>query len=313
MNGPRCVALRRSLASVAVLTSSVAMVMVTGCARDDDRTGNGTTAGAPRDPDRGTWPAAQAADGLAKGLALPLQSYLIGYAQQVTVLRAQQALQSACMAKFGFTYEPPEPGLHPPPSADDANMPRRYGVADLEQVRRHGYHLPDNSGEPPAYSMESEAAEAALMGRTKTGEKPTTAGIPEGGCLGESERRIGRVDGALASRLNNQGFDSSQADPAVREVVGKWSACMRQKGYTVSTPLDAAELPGSLNAPSPTPREIAVAVADVECKQSTDLVAVWFAAETAIQNELIEKNQLALQEAKQTTEAAVRNAARTDS
>ncbi|MFJ8789750.1 hypothetical protein [Streptomyces sp. NPDC102462] len=280
--------------------------LATGCTQDDG--GTAAAAGAAGKGDgSGNWPSPQATSGLTAGLALPIQSYLVTYDQQVTVLRAQQSVQRACMKRLGFDYDPPEPGRYPPPSADDANMVRRYGIADLAQARTHGYHLAHDSGEPPAYEVAS-AANAALTGRNAKGA--AVAGVPEGGCLGESVRRIGELDGSLASRLNNEGFDASKANPKVREVVQAWSACMRRKGYTSPTPLDAAKLADSLSAPTPSRAETDIAVADVECKKSTDLVQVWFKEETRIQDELIEKNQLALQEAKKTTEEAVRNATR---
>ncbi|MFE6285600.1 hypothetical protein [Streptomyces sp. NPDC057877] len=259
--------------------------------------------------DHSKWPSAQATSGLTKGMTLPIQAYLVSYPQQVTVLRAQHSVQKECMKRLGFEYNPREPGHFPPPNADDANMSRRYGVADLEQAREYGYRLPGNSGEPPADEKISEAANAALLGRTSSGEEVTTAGVPEGGCLGESERRIGTLDGALASRLNNEGFDASKALPKVRAVVQKWSTCMRGKGYAVATPLDAAKLAGSAGGSGAAPaRETEIAVADVECKKSTDLVSVWFTEESRIQSDLIERNQLALQEAKDGVEAAIKNA-----
>lgn len=293
------------------------VVITTGCSQSGGSDGAVTdqgpayaTGGNLGEADRSKWPSAQATSGLTKGLTLPIQTYLVSYSQQVTVLRAQHSVQKECMKKLGFEYNPSEPGHFPPPSADDANMLRRYGVADLEQAREYGYRLPNDSGEPPVDAEISDAANAALMGRTSSGEKVTTPGVPADGCLGESERRIGTLDGTLASRLNNEGFDASKASPKVRAVVQKWSSCMQGKGYTVTTPLEAANLVDSQGSGSASSSETDVAVADVECKKSTDLVPVWFEEETRIQNELIEKNQLALQEAKRKAEAALKNATR---
>ncbi|MFJ2746239.1 hypothetical protein ACIO3O_42000 [Streptomyces sp. NPDC087440] len=306
--------LRRGIGSVVVL---VGAMLVAGCSQG----GNGglgadsPKGAAPTDStEGGKWPAAQAQSGLAKGLSLPLQPYLVSYSQKVTVQRAQLAVQRSCMKRLGFSYNPPEPGHFPPPSADDANMPRRYGLSDLDEARERAYRLPE-TGEPPADEVVSEAANAALMGRSSSGGQSASGGVPAGGCVGESERRIGALDGSLAGRLNNESFEASKADPKVRAAVQSWSTCMRGKGYTVSTPLDAAKLVRVKGEPplNPSKREINVATADVECKKSTNLVDSWFKAESAIQEELIEKNQLALQEDKGATEAAVKKAATSSS
>lgn len=252
--------------------------------------------------------------GLTQGMVLPLEAYMESYPQQSAIARAQVKLVEACMAKYGFTYAPPAPT--PPLSNDDANMNRRYGVADADQAAQYGYHLPNYAAAPVTPSPVSSAEQLVLIGHAGNGTSSSAPAsyhglaVPANGCIGSSTAKLGApLDTSLPDRLDSESLSQSQAEPVVQQALHAWSACMKSKGYTVDTPFNAPSLTASSNGPSPTSQEIAVAVADVACKQQTGLVKTWFTAETAVQNQQIEHHQLALTQLRQQIDAAVKAAA----
>ncbi|AEN11853.1 hypothetical protein K373_02321 [Streptomyces sp. DvalAA-21] len=253
--------------------------------------------------------------GLTKGLALPLEAYMLNYADGLQIERSKQRLAAACMKRLGFRYRVPELGLMPPPSSNDANMPRRYGITDLEESETLGYQVPSvDISKVNADVNPTEAEWQALMGRTAPGPEgmaaPTGSGIPENGCLGEASRKLGAEFGdTKTGELNRKSYENSLGDPAVQDVIKRWSACMRSSGYRFTDPQNA---PFAHFGESSTPsaEEIRTAVTDVTCKEKTDLVGVWFSVETRMQREFIEENQLVLDAEKKQVADAIRNASR---
>lgn len=278
--------------------------------------GGGSVAAAPSSTPGPTGaPQAVANPGLTQGLALPLEAYMETYPEQAAIARAQVKLQVACMAKFGFTYMPPP--IEAPLSNDDANMSRRYGISDPDQAAQFGYHLANYTQTRAPQAQLSNAEMAVLEGYSGSVVHPTPAPstyngvqVPKGGCVGSINTKLGaRLDTSPPARLAYDSLSMSQAKPAVQAALHAWSGCMKSKGYTVDTPFNAAALASSSSEPSPSSQEIAVAVADVACKQKTDLVKIWFTAESAIQNQQIEKNQLTLTHLRHQIDAAVKAAA----
>ncbi|MFJ2870857.1 hypothetical protein [Streptomyces sp. NPDC087298] len=69
---------------------------------------------------------------------------------------------------------------------------------------------------------------------------------------------------------------------------------MKEKGLTYGSPLESAADRAFTGAGTASDKERAVAVADVNCKARTGLVARWMSAEAAIQRDLIQKNRAVL-------------------
>jgi hypothetical protein len=250
-------------------------------------------------------------------MVLPLESYMENYPDTITILNGMLRIESKCMASYGFTIPAHASGANPPPSYDASNMARRYGVADLAFASKYGYHL---AVSPPKNSSGAESASGAertvLTGKTDgTGGSSSSyqgKAIPPGGCRGQAlrELRIANVDFNLPQKLDTESMDRSLADPRVIGALEKWSSCMKSKGYTVDSPLHAPQLASSSQGPAPSAQEIEIAVADVQCKQSTNLVNTWFSVESQLEEEEIEKNQLPLsQERNQLNEAVKTTAA----
>lgn len=256
--------------------------------------------------------------GLAKGLALPLEAYLLDYSDSLQIERAQQRLAVSCMARLGFSYHPPQLGLHPPASANDSNMPRRYGISDRAEAQVWGYHVPPRGTQsapsaeqitPAEHEALTGSAQAPSPGATQGGGKN---GIPKGGCVGQARRMLNAdfvETETEASKLNRESLDKMLQDPAVERVERQWSACMKSKGYRAGTPYDVTDTNPPADGDTPSKKEIAVALADIDCKASTGLIAKMFAVESGIQRGLIEDHQLALNDERKKIDAALRASA----
>lgn len=261
------------------------------------------------------WPVAVPDTGLAKGLVLPLEEYMMHYPDEVTLDNVSHRMTAECMARYGFHYVPAPAGNNPPPSVDAANMVRRYGIMDSAQAGRYGYHLAHDTGQQPVPLKVTAAEYTVLTGRAAAGRAESAAklnyrgkDVPQGGCLGEAARKSGEnVDQTLVERLNKDSLDRSQTEPRVRAAIGAWSACMKKNGYTIADPLVAGD---RIGGDSPSGSEIDQAVADVSCKATTGLVQVWYQADAALQRKEIEQNRLALSKVKQQLRTALRNAAK---
>ncbi|MCX5209128.1 hypothetical protein OG689_07485 [Kitasatospora sp. NBC_00240] len=245
-----------------------------------------------------------------------MAAYMENYAQRRTISTAVGSLTHDCMARFGFSYSPPSSEGSPSSIYDDTNMARRYGITDRELAAKFGYGLGDDSYTPPAGPRMTDAEIAVFSGHValKPGAAPaapTYNGIPvpKEGCRRESLDKVGgMLDTTLPGRLDSQSLDASQADPAVQEALHQWSLCMAGRGYTVDVPYNADKLAPGGSAQGPSSAQLTVALADIDCKEKTDLVGVWFRAETQVQNQLIEQNQLALNEVRERVSAAVKAA-----
>ncbi|MFE5594266.1 hypothetical protein [Streptomyces sp. NPDC056549] len=308
--------LARSLAALA--GAGLALTALTGCG-DRDPAGQApppAAAEAGAKVDESKWPKATPETGLARGLVLPLQQYMQTYKDSVVIERAARTLQTQCMADFGFTVVFPPVGTNPPPNADDANMSRRYGISDRETAEKYGFGIPPDTVEHPPPPKLTAAAVAVLTGRKGLDPRAEPAPatyrgkkIPKDGCQGSSFDRIGaRIDFGLSSRLDHDSLVKSQETPVVQAAVKAWSGCMKKKGYAVADPYAAIDLVPRVEGAETSPKEISAAVADIDCKKETDLVRVWHRAETAIQTQQVERNQLALQQLKEKNAHAVKAA-----
>ncbi|MFD5620355.1 hypothetical protein [Streptomyces yangpuensis] len=160
--------------------------------------------------DRAKWPEATPGRGLAQGLTLPLETYMQTYQETVVLDGAVRQLQEECMADYGLPVRLPVEGTNPPPSDNDANMERRYGLTDREAAAAHGYGLPDEATEPVRQKVpELEPAEFEVLTGRKLpaaaaagGAPPGRPGAPRRGTEQENHQRGGppRGGGGRAGR-----------------------------------------------------------------------------------------------------------------
>jgi len=108
--------------------------------------------------------------------------------------------------------------------------------------------------------------------------------------------------------MNNDISNDVVQDPDLTKAQRAWSACMARNGYAAAEPdtlwqqqLDAIGpqgLPGSAPETSPTAAQnqaqIAAAVTDAGCTQSTDLAGIYFAIQASYEQQFVTSNQQAL-------------------
>lgn len=241
-------------------------------------------------------------------LHLPLDDYRTSVADSYLLSSAHRALLSACMHELGLDFTLPEAG---PPPGPRTWTDRRYGLTDPAQAAG-GYWAAERTGavgRTAAAVRQRTGKVTPAEGAAVTGRgAPTVNGhpVPPGGCADEAERRLAAHDPAgadlqLGQRLDAQTFAESQRDPRVTAVVRQWSGCMRTAGFSYPGPLDPSADPRFRHALSRT--EVAVAHADLACKQRTNLVGVWFAVESGRQQSLIDANRPALDLTRRATQA----------
>ncbi|KOX06572.1 hypothetical protein ADK65_01360 [Streptomyces sp. NRRL B-1140] len=263
------------------------------------------------------WPEKVPTRGLTKGLTLPLEAYMDSYEDQVAVEQAADDLQQSCMKDYGIDLTLPRAGANPPPSDNDANIERRYGITDRADAEKYGYELPPALQEHTTQPMRdlSDAEVEVLTGHTKPepphtvkagepvaapnqGTKPARAEyngkrLKTGGCVGWSKEQLGvqGADPTFVAQLAGDSLEQSLKDDKVVKAVAAWSSCMDGKGHSgLADPYKAMDQ-GVTDDGKPTQESIALAVDDIDCKTQTDLVKIWFGVESAIQNKQITDNK----------------------
>jgi hypothetical protein len=126
-------------------------------------------------------------------------------------------------------------------------------------------------------------------------------------------------NGALAgiATLGNDITNDVQHDPAVKAATRAWSACMAKNGYSFTQPQtvfgqEFQDMYGGQRSIDPsTPvsasaqqAQLATAVTDADCTQSSDLAGIYFAVQASYEQQLVNANQQALTAAVQQYRAA---------
>lgn len=126
--------------------------------------------------------------------------------------------------------------------------------------------------------------------------------------------------GALAGiqALSNDIANDVMDDAAVKNATQAWSACMAKNGYSYHQPdavfrqemqnmYGGGKGPINIGAPVSTAAnqaQVAAAVTDANCTQSTDLAGIYFAVQASYEQQLVNANQQALTSAVQQYRAA---------
>ncbi|WP_369249179.1 hypothetical protein [Streptomyces sp. R41] len=256
----------------------------------------------PDTESRAKWPTARVQSGLAAGMRLPLEDYMVSYPDEVDVENAKDKVKTACMARLGFTFTPPASGTTPALSYDGMNMERRYGITDAKTARTYGYHVPGAAAEP----ADDTAAEEAEEGRTDNWYDAL-----ENTCIPEANKKVGILyETDIAGDLAAESLEATKSSLKVQAAMSNWSACMARKNYkNFPEPLQAGEAFAESAGTQPSQTEIDTAVADVDCKESSGLVKNWFSAETGRQTQQIGDHKAEL-EAEKARNAKMIEAAR---
>jgi hypothetical protein len=243
--------------------------------------------------------------GSAETVPLPLDSYEeVSVQEQATLAAAADLLTQRCMTAAGFS-DPvaagPGGGALTVQFIEDGG----YGIASLTQAETYGYKQPGQGGGAggpagiviPGFvgvqNKHGPAWTSALLGFVPGAR----AGAPQHeGCLQAADTELyGRLSGNPnpdpVPGIAIQSAQWTQSDPRILAAQRAWSACMARSGLSYKSPAQVA----GRNWPStPTPAEIATAVADVRCKTQTNLVNTWLTVEAAYQQALISQNLTSL-------------------
>ncbi|CAM5597515.1 hypothetical protein STANM337S_05408 [Streptomyces tanashiensis] len=307
--------LRRTTVATAVMLAAISL----GACSSSGSASDSAKDKAPKDKapvDQANWPAEVPTSGLVKGLELPLESYLPSYADQVAVDTALRTLETRCMSEYGLTVDLPRPGANPPPYSNAVSIERRYGLSDRAQAQKYGYGLPKEltrSLQPVEEGLSGVEVEV-LTGQKKPEVTPPRGahgadghfgGVPkparaehngkklhEGGCAGWSKRRlkVNEADTGFVSGLASMSLSESRPLKPVEKALKGWSACMKGKGRKAADPYRAMEQ-GYADGDGTTKNAIELALDDIDCKEQTRLIEVWFKEESAVQKRLIEENK----------------------
>ncbi len=164
--------------------------------------------------------------------------------------RQQEESIASCMTKKGFTYKVVGVGDFAA-LADAAGDPEKfaekygYGISTLIDPNTAGKPPKPNANEALVAKMsagEKKAYNKALLG----GENATPSPLGAGGCVGESTKKL-FASFAKLQALGPQ-FEEIQKrvenDAKVLAGMKKWSACMKDAGYTFRSD---SEIPNSLS------------------------------------------------------------------
>ncbi|MFD6415743.1 hypothetical protein [Streptomyces sp. NPDC060194] len=306
------------IATAAALAASAFLVSACSSGAPSDTTENAAD-GRPIVNEE-NWPQRTPTSGLTKDLVLPLEVYMVSYEDQVVVEQAASSLQQSCMKDYGIDLTLPRAGANPPPSDNDANIERRYGITDRVEAEKYGYELPPELQEHTKQSWRelSGAEVEVLTGHTKPeprkdptkvkagerfvsprqGTRPARAEyngkkLKTGGCVGWSKEQLGvkEADSYTVAELAGNSLTQSMKDDTVVQAVAAWSSCMDGKGHKgLADPYKAMDQ-GVTNDGKPSQESITLAVDDIDCKKQTNLVTIWSDVESAIQDKQIADNR----------------------
>lgn len=269
--------------------------LLVGCASHEP-SASGPSSASPSVPESVPSPSAPARENYT--FRLPLAVYSYSDADYEVIRSAEQVLARDCMKDFGLTYRPAKSPA--PAEVQD----RRYGLTDRASAERYGYRMPPQPRTPKAQLTEDQIKvlygnRSAPAGSAKNTElRYRGKKVPDEGCLGAAVLGFRKpyeneAGAAVASRISTASYENSQKAPEVRAVFGKWSSCMKQKGYDYASPMEAMAAPGFVRG-KVSAVEKDTAEADVSCKERTGLAEVWFAVESAIQKDMIRADAAAL-------------------
>jgi hypothetical protein len=218
---------------------------------------------------------------------------------------SSNALSGACMTAAGYANSGNVPfAVRLGPANLSFGQPwgqwGYLGVADAEQS---GFRLQASSAlsalgidapSPNANPSSLPAAEQATIGKCATIAQDFTNAAQNGPLAG-----IGT--------LSNDIYNDVLKDAAVKNATRAWSACMAKNGYSFRQPQAVffQELQdmgggkrevtvGQTISAAANQAQIAAAVADADCTQSTDLAGIYFAVQASYEQQLVNANQQAL-------------------
>ena len=225
------------------------------------------------------------------------------------------ALSSACMSIAGY------------PNATNVPFGIRIGPANLAFSQPWGAWGYLGAAEAQQYGFRVPAGSALnALGINLAGPGSDPASLPQaeqtaiGKCATITQNFTNAVqNGPLAGvdTLSNDLYTDVAKDAAVNSATQAWVACMTKNGYSFKQPQNVffTEIqsmfggkreitPDSQVSAAANQAQIAAAVTDADCTDSTDLAGIYFAVQANYEQQIVNANQQALTTAVQQYRAA---------
>jgi hypothetical protein len=232
----------------------------------------------------------------AAELSLPFDAYRLSHADESRIEQARNLLVERCMRSLDLDLTLPAGISASGPLSLSPNA-RRYGVIDDDTAKRYGYHFPKSTDEA-AEVRKVQTWESKLTDRHRTalyGED----GKP--GCTDQAVTDIAKgvpeSDGDFLSTRDFASLAESAKNTDVVRAKAAWRECMTSAGFPYADPDAAISDPRwKLDSPTVPGAEVDTARADVHCKESSRLVAVWRDVEVSLQRQVIEREAAQFQQ-----------------
>ncbi|RKF19152.1 hypothetical protein D7I43_32035 [Micromonospora globbae] len=233
-----------------------------------------------------------------RNVSFPLDVSRVTGEQSLVIIHARDLVMQRCLARFGFDLP-----MRPPVGQDSADI-ASFGLIDERRAQERGYLRDIKETGPEFISQVPPEATPVLTGNVGTyGGVP----VPEGGCQGESFRAVTGgdsmpKDGNFVESLRHEAWSRALDDSRVQRLLKQWRSCLKDAGFPeFKDPGETYTYWQGKRKPkvnTPSQEEVAMAVADVRCKQQVKLLPTWIAANVAYQNRLAEENAQRLAEYK---------------
>jgi hypothetical protein len=168
-----------------------------------------------------------------------------------------------------------------------------WGYLGATDAQQYGFIPPSSAlsalgfGAGPSSSASLSPPEQAAAGKCTTIEQDLVHPVEDGPLAG-------------ITTLGNDILTDVGQDPAVQTATRAWSACMAKNGYSFPQPLAVypkERPPVNTSAPvsaAANQAQLATAVTDADCTQSSDLAGIYFAVQASYEQQLVTANQQAL-------------------
>jgi hypothetical protein len=226
---------------------------------------------------------------------------------------SQFALADACMAAAGYPNSANSGNIPISISLDPASLSfsqpwGQWGYLGIAEAEQYGFRVPPGSAlsslgidvPPPSANPPSlSGAEQTAFGKCATIVQDFANAAQNGPLAG-------------IQTLSNDIYNDVLKDAAVKSATQAWSACMAKNGYSFPQPQGVFRqefqnmyggthfiTPGETVSAAANQAQIAAAVTDADCSQSTDLPGIYFAVQASYEQQLVNANQQALSAAVQ--------------
>jgi len=229
---------------------------------------------------------------------------------------SSEAFSSACLATAGYPNSGNVPfGIRLGPANRAFSQPwGPGGYLGAAAAQQYGFRIP-----PPGSALSALGIDAPTPG-----SNPASLPRPEQNAIGKCATIVENLTDAMdkgplagIDRLSNDIYNAVAKDPAMINATRAWAACMAGNGYNFKQPQNVffqeiqsmfggkrAITPGETVSSAANQAQIATAVTDADCTQSTDLAGIYFAVLASSEQQIVNANQQALSTAVQQFRAA---------